>query len=248
MDEGGFGKGVGGQNDQALVLGGAGHVGLGWVDAFDFANQTGTFEAWIRADWDTPPPYNPTIAADRDGGPTSWSLHLMQSKAQIAHWNGSAVAFASIPSAGKGWHHFVSTFDGATWSVYWDGELANATTQGFGMAPESPTQLGSASDYGQERWVGALDEVAFYSAALSAEAVRAHYQALVGVPTEPPVLSLTRVGNEITLSWPAEATGFFLESTDALPGTTWNVVEGVVNNSVTVSTSAATRFYRLRHP
>ena len=248
VDEIGFGKGVGGQTDQALVLTGTGHVGLGWVDAFDFANQTGTFEAWIRADWDTAPGYNPTIAADRDGGSTSWSLHMMQPKAQIAHWNGSAVAVADIPNAGKGWHHFVSTFDGSTWSAYWDGELANSTTQDFGVAPESPTQLGSASDYGQERWVGALDEVAFYSAALSADAVRAHYQALVGVPTEPPVLSLTRAGNQITLSWPAEAMGFLLESTDALPGTAWSVVEGVVNNSVTVSTTAATRFYRLRHP
>jgi hypothetical protein len=248
VDEIGFGKGVGGQNDQALVLTGAGHVGLGWVDAFDFADGTGTFEAWIRADWDTAPPYNPTIAADRDGGPTSWSLHLMQSKAQIAHWNGSAVAFANVPNAGIGWHHFVSTFDGSTWSVYWDGELATSATQDFGVAPESPTQLGSASDYGQERWVGALDEVAFYSEALGADAVRAHYQALVGVPTEPPVISLARAGSQITLSWPAEATGFLLESTDALPGTTWSAVAGVANNRVTVDGSTGTRFYRLRQP
>ncbi|MHC1766232.1 MAG: LamG-like jellyroll fold domain-containing protein [Verrucomicrobiia bacterium] len=243
-----FGKGVGG-SDKALVLTGLGHVALGAVEAFDFADGTGTVEAWLRADYTTPPPYNATIIADRDGGSVNWSLHLMQSKGQIAHWNGSAVALVDIPNAAVTWHHFASTFNGSTWSVYWDGELAGTTDHPFGIAPEAPTQLGSSSEFGSEQWVGAMDEVAFYSDALSAEAVRNHYQAMVGAPpVQPPTISVARSGNSLVLSWPAAATGFVLESSAAIAGGSWAPVSGVVNNSVTVDTSTGSRFYRLRKP
>ncbi len=124
----------------------------------------------------------------------------------------------------------------------------STTLQGLGPAPESPTELGSSSPDGQELWIGALDEVAFYGNALPASAILSHYQALLGGPAEPPTLQFSLTGKQLTLSWPADAVGFTLESADALPATTWNAVPGVVNNQVTIDVSAGTRFYRLRSP
>jgi hypothetical protein len=60
-----------------------------------------------------------------------------------------------------------------------------------------------------------------------------------------PSLTVARTAGGVTLSWPAETTGFTLESSDTLPGTTWTPVTGVSNNTVTVQ-SAGSRFFRLK--
>lgn len=248
----GFTPGVGRGADQALLLGGAGWVNLEQVEAFDFLDGSGTVEAWIRADWTASPGYNPAIFADRNGNPVNWSVHMEASKAGGGLWNGST--YSPLPLAGTGtrWHHLAAVFDrtggNSTFTLYWDGSPVSTTLQGLGPAPESPTELGSSSPDGQELWIGALDEVAFYSDALPATAILSHYQALLGGPTELPAVQFSLTGKQLTLSWPADATGFTLESADALPATTWSAVPGVVNNRVTIDVSAGTRFYRLRNP
>jgi len=65
--------------------------------------------------------------------------------------------------------------------------------------------------------------------------------------TDPPSLSITRSGGNVTISWPSDYTGFNLESASSLAaGATWGPVSGVVNNSVTLANPAGTQFYRLR--
>jgi len=67
-----------------------------------------------------------------------------------------------------------------------------------------------------------------------------------GVPVQ---LTVTAPGgNQITLSWPATATGYVLESTDQLPSASWTPVPGVSGNSTTVNAGAGMRFYRLQKP
>jgi hypothetical protein len=60
-----------------------------------------------------------------------------------------------------------------------------------------------------------------------------------------PALAVRRDGSSLTISWPANISGYVLESTAALPSASWALVAGVQNNSVTV-TPTATSFYRLR--
>ncbi|RME94125.1 MAG: hypothetical protein D6766_06660 [Verrucomicrobia bacterium] len=242
--------GLAGGPDMAIQITETGFVGLGQVDAFDFADGVGTVEGWIRADWAPGGGYNPAIWADRDGGPVNWSIHMRRSdKAAIMHWNGSQVATVPIPPAGDGWHHLVCVFEGDQWTVYWDGELAGTRTQAFGTAgPDVPTQLGSSSSTGTEQWLGAIDEVAFYSTALSAEAVRRHYYAMVGEPAAPPRLEFSVQGSQLTLQWDPALTGFVLEYADELPAAQWTPVPGVTGNQVTVEMDQVARFYRLRKP
>jgi hypothetical protein len=59
-------------------------------------------------------------------------------------------------------------------------------------------------------------------------------------------LQATRSGNNLVISWPAEATGYTLESSSTLPGSTWTAVAGVTGNSVTVPITGSAQFYRLR--
>jgi hypothetical protein len=72
-----------------------------------------------------------------------------------------------------------------------------------------------------------------------------------GIPVTPgeatPELSIVRSGNNVTVSWAPEVTGWTLESSPTfLPGS-WQPVPNVVNNSVT-ETVVVFKFYRLRKP
>lgn len=72
--------------------------------------------------------------------------------------------------------------------------------------------------------------------------VIAYRQFLTGSPS----LSIARSGGNVTVSWPSGVMGYSLESTtNLISGAVWLPVTGVVNNSVTVS-STGNRFYRLK--
>jgi hypothetical protein len=90
---------------------------------------------------------------------------------------------------------------------------------------------------------GKIDDVRLYNRPLTPREV-----ALLNAFGNRPRLAITRSGGTVTISWAAGITTFVLESSDVLPGTTWNPVAGVVNNSVTLNASEPANFYRLRMP
>ena len=127
--------------------------------------------------------------------------------------------------------------------MYWDGKPQGTLYQYINSYLAKTTQIGSSyPTTTTEGWIGGLDEVAFYNAALGADSIWNHYLAMVG----PPSLSYSLNGKQLTLSWPADVTGYTLEYADNLLATSWTAVGGVVNNQVTVDASAGTRFFRLR--
>lgn len=87
---------------------------------------------------------------------------------------------------------------------------------------------------------GEVDEASLYNRALTPGEIAT----LAG--TAVPQLRFARDGNSLTLSWSAELTGFLLEQTDTLPGSTWTSVAGVVNNQVTVNAGTGHAYFRLR--
>jgi len=244
-----FQTGLGGTADRALILDGQSHVALTEVEDFDFTDGTGTVEVWIRADWDGSPGYNPCIIANRDGGPVRWSMHMSLNKAATGVWNGASYAPQPISGADGTWRHLVVVYTETGIEVYWDGELAGTSSQTL-TGPIGPTQFGSSSNFDTtEGWIGALDEIAFYSEPLTPSVIQAHYEALAGsLQQADPILSYQLTGAELTISWPGELTGFMLESTSDLLTPTWEEVDGVNNNNVTVDSSQGTRFFRLRTP
>jgi hypothetical protein len=59
-------------------------------------------------------------------------------------------------------------------------------------------------------------------------------------------LSASLSGNQLTISWPVDVTGFTLEDADSLTNPAWGAVGGVANNSVTVTAGPGNKFFRLR--
>ncbi len=248
-----YATGVGRTTDQALVLDGNGHVDLGLVSDFDFAAGKGTVEAWVRADWSASPGYNPSIITERDGNPVNWSLHMNSGKDAAGLWNGATYQALTTSATGTQWHHLAAVFDtddtgGGLFTLYWDGQPAGQTHQKVSGTTGLPTELGSASLVGQERWIGAFDEVAFYRTALSESTILKHYQTLLGGATTRPQLQFTRAGSQLAITWPEDASGFVLESTATLPAGPWTAVPNVTGHSATVNISSGTQYYRLRQP
>lgn len=241
-----FGSGAGGVPNKSVVLDGTGHIRLGEVDAFNFYSGNGTVEAWVRANWVNPASYDPTIFADRLGD-SVWSIHMERWKNFIGNWNGER--FYQQPVFGaEQWHHYVVVFEGGLTKMYWDGKPIGTAIQALNNYLGRTTQIGSsAPDVTAEGWMGALDEVAFYSEALDDTAIWNHYVAMTGSALPlPPALTITFSGNQVTVAWPAEATDFELVTADTLPTNAWTVVPGVVGNSVTLDTTGTSQFFRLR--
>ncbi len=242
-----FAAGIGQSTDQALVLDGTGNIDLGQVPEFDFTNGTGTVEAWLRPDWTLDPGYDPCVFAARVASTLAvdWSIHMSRYRNSIGNWNGLFFQTLGLGDT-TGWHHYAVAFGGGQVWMYWDGQSLGTFAQPIALTLGLPTQIGSSDpSTTPEGWIGGIDEVAFYRATLSADAIYNHFLAMVAPPS-PPTITFVRSGNNLTLSWPPDVTGFTLESTGKLPATAWTPVGGVVNNQVTVPIGSGNLFFRLR--
>lgn len=85
---------------------------------------------------------------------------------------------------------------------------------------------------GTDSWYFGLDNFGLYSMSLP--------------PPERPVLSIARTGNTVTITWPANASGFTLETSPTLVPATWTPVSGVTGSSVSVPASGSASYFRLR--
>jgi hypothetical protein len=65
------------------------------------------------------------------------------------------------------------------------------------------------------------------------------------LPAKPVAITVTRNGDNLVISWPADAVGFTLESSPSLGGA-WTAVGGVTGNSASLPAQAAQQFYRLK--
>ncbi|MFN0127322.1 MAG: hypothetical protein ACKV19_11620 [Verrucomicrobiales bacterium] len=94
-----------------------------------------------------------------------------------------------------------------------------------------------ASDLEIKATVGNPNSGSFHLYALSNQ--------VVPVETPKPILSIApSAGNTVTVSWPPETTGWVLKSSVSMATGSWEVVPGVVGNSVTQGI-AGFKFYRL---
>jgi len=143
------------------------------------------------------------------------------------------------------WHHVAYVYDqsvnGST-TFYIDGQLAasNPNTGVWAWDPNQELELGKSYDTYWRRFNGYLDDVQFYARILSPAEV-AQSMALG------PLLSFSRSGNQLTLSWPPG--GFVLQQNSSLTNSAgWSNVSGGNTSPVTVTLSNTISFYRLARP
>ncbi len=127
------------------------------------------------------PVFNRVSSGDRSG----W-VFFQRSATQgwnFAMYNGTGSTVGYNITGGTytpgAWTHVVAVWDGATPSLYVDGVNTSAAVSGPGGYNASGTAIFSvgAYDTGANPFTGAIDETAFYSAALSPAQILAHYNA-----------------------------------------------------------------------
>lgn len=103
-------------------------------------------------------------------------LFFYNGKISLNQWNGDANPFCLMPAnANDGnFHHFVTVINGgdSTAKLYYDGTLCGSANY---VNPTGTFRL--SSGHASYLWDGTIDEVAVYSAPLSATAVQNHYYA-----------------------------------------------------------------------
>ena len=149
---------------------------------------------------------------------------------------------------------FVALSVGADHTVmYLDDGSGNGLTSAVSAFIAETLPLGSALRIGGDPtfstryWFGSMDEVAVYKRALAPEEIATIHTALVtGVytpPVEPVVLTVTRSGSSLQLTW---TTGT-LQWADDLTGT-WTNVPGAAAPTYSSATTAARKFFRVKVP
>lgn len=164
----------------------------------------------------------------------------------------------------ESWHHVAFVCDGSKVRLYRDGvEVASTDYDGtFVVPPMNAMGIGAKlNDAGTEAdsgaagyWHGRMDEVAIWTRGLSASEIQAIYTAgqngkgiLEAAPSGDEVALTAAVsGSNLSLSWPSSAADFTLEVTDVLPATSWNPVQGVQGNTISITIGPGRAFYRLR--
>ena len=141
-----------------------------------------TIEVWVRRE-------------EKDGGPTYY--HVFDNKIGSADksgylfyyskalgvmsleydWPGGSVLLKSPPNRADVWTYYAVSFDGTTVNLYADGALVDhrSPVQAMG-ARNLPFVLARENDVDGHNFAGAIDEVAIYTRALSAEQVAHHHQ------------------------------------------------------------------------
>ncbi len=145
-------------------------------------------------------------------------------------------------TAGK-WIQLTGVYDGTYWRLYRNGaEVASTQSPATALASaQGDWSIGSAGNGWEGLFSGAIDEVAIYNKALSADRIKAQYTTAVsGATSTPLVLSIARSGANASLTW---AKGI-LQRSDSLTGS-YTEVTGAAS-PFTLPTSGTGGFFRLR--
>ena len=143
------------------------------------------------------------------------------------------------------WAMVTATYDGTdgTTSLYLDGQLIAQNTEARVDIPDGENRISLAptSNWNVDT-AGDFDEFTVWNGVLNL----AQIQDLYSVGQLNVTLQASLSGSNLTISWPATATGFVLESTDQLPGGTWTAVPGVTGNGITIPIGPGAKYFRLR--
>jgi hypothetical protein len=157
------------------------------------------------------------------------------------------------------WVHWAVIYDGASLTLYRNadqgahgGKASVVRSAALGYASYmGAVQIGSESGQPANRnWNGMLDDVAIFNGVLSQNEIATAMSGDFSSFLVRPAVSVTQTQQSLTLSWPAEPSGFQLQATTNLSSTQWTNVPIIpvpqgTNLTVTLPVGPGAQFFRL---
>ena len=155
----------------ALDLDGDGdYVDCGYAPQLDITEQI-TFTYWMYA-VALDKPWNTTLSRGDDSWRSSRANENNFMEAAVGGTSGNYI-YGVTPVDDDKWHHVAAVYDGATFSLYVDGQLdASEESTGLITVSSYPLYIGNNSQNTDREWTGLIDEVMIYNRALSEPEVR----------------------------------------------------------------------------
>ncbi len=166
--------------DEALDLGASSL--LAYSSSGNISAEEGTFEAWVKPNWDGNDGETHTIMTwgtnggiviEKDGG--NYLKILINRYGQ----NGSPEIGASTNIASwqaNEWHHVAFTWKFDFVKLYVDGQLMGQTAVGFTPPTVNASTLYIGSDNGNKDWIGGIDELKISAQSLTPDEVQQSYR------------------------------------------------------------------------
>ncbi|KAF0143500.1 MAG: fibronectin type III domain-containing protein [Nitrospirae bacterium] len=193
-----------------------------------------TVEAWVRINGSGTGSYPSIVATNNGGGAGGYLLRYNPSNGKFEFYIYRSVSWkiaTTDSSVSQGaWHHIVGRYDGSEVSIWLDGvkQAATSAATGIDYFIGTKTSIGAYAPPTYSNYInGLIDDMTIYNRALSADEIKAHYDAAsVPSPTVNPVTSPT-TSQTITLSGTKSAdTSIVINGVEAVPAdrlTTWQV-------------------------
>ena len=191
---------------------------------------------------------------------TNWAL-VIDGTNGVVVWDtqGAGPVLSANTFNDGNWHMAAGVNDGVNSMLYVDGQLNNSLPITAPQAGDSkdPLFLGGNAAFAlvgnnQQYLAGALAQAAFFTNALTASQIAQLYSVVNPVNTNPTQITVSWSLGQLLLSWPADHTGWTLQSqTDSRSagiGANWaNVPGSTATNQITITVNPANGcvFYRL---
>jgi RHS repeat-associated protein len=194
----GAGSALANDSDAAVTFG-SGYV-LNSGTNMPIGNSSRTVELWLK----TTSTANMSLLqwGDNNSGGTGFNVQLQYGNQIWINLNNGTNPILNLPySIANGqWHQVILTFDGSTFIVYVDGQLANNLPYGGINTDRNVLTIGNG-------FQGSLDEVAVYSGVLTSTQASGHFLASGNSqPAPPATVTATAGANAATVSWTASPT------------------------------------------
>jgi hypothetical protein len=240
-----------------------------WIKRYDFDANSSAF--WIES----PSVLSPAALGFQASIPQSDETVVFDVGGNVTDDSEISAGIASFPgytdsSFWTNWHHFVFVKNVADKQIWIDGQMFLEGTSSTTPIPTDFSRIWlGAGGGGQGGTIlnmhGLIDDFAIFGTALTQANIQQLFSGTApsalpastvplaywdfsptASPTPPTVLlTITRTGNAITISWPASATGYKLQSSAAAVGS-YSDVQGVTGNSYTINNPTGAAYYRLK--
>lgn len=137
-----------------------------------------TLESWF---WQSTSALGPVVGKGNSTGSPNYLLEWRRDGTtdRFSVYNGTGwIDGPAFTFAASTWMHVAATFDGATWRFYHNGALAGTVASAVALATSTDAaHVGVQGSTAGSKLTGRLAEVCIYAYPLSAERVKAHYDA-----------------------------------------------------------------------